>query len=436
MRWISSPERLLADLADASLEAAWLTLAYMLAQQALGDGRLHLGLPALAVAALAGLLFARAADDLRLDRYTLAGSGLAVLVAAIGAVAFAPETASPDPWGALQANPGGLLAGVAFLRGTGHADEGAEAGAVERLLGIGLFGLAVFWPVFSLAGLATRPAFAEPALSASITFVTSALLALGLARLSALGTDGVSRPTRRRWLGVLLGVLGVALLVSLPLAAILGLPLEAAITGVLGPIAAVALGLLVLCTLPFGLLAGWLTEIFSRFSPLLGRLFPQQPLPTALPGVLPPRPSLPFDSDSLIGAVVLTITVIVVVTLLIVWMLGRMKVRIAPLLENEERATELPRPRLRLPRLAVPQRRRAPRTARDAYLAVLDLLSSSADASRRLAETPAEHARRLGTGDLSRLAADYQLDAFGRRILNQPEERRALDRWHRFKRRA
>jgi hypothetical protein len=50
-------------------------------------------------------------------------------------------------------------------------------------------------------------------------------------------------------------------------------------------------------------------------------------------------------------------------------------------------------------------------------------------------ETPAEHARRFGSTDLSRLAVDYQLDAFGGRLLNAPEERRALDRWQRFKRR-
>jgi hypothetical protein len=127
--------------------------------------------------------------------------------------------------------------------------------------------------------------------------------------------------------------------------------------------------------------------------------------------------------------------VLAVVAYAIVRMLGRRTVR-TPLADaNEVRATELPTPQLRMPRIHLPQRAHAPRTAREAYLAVLHLLAGT-DAARAVDETPAEHARRVGSSDVSRLAADYQLDAFGGRALTAPEERRALDRWRRVKRRS
>ncbi|HEX5395915.1 MAG TPA: DUF4129 domain-containing protein [Candidatus Limnocylindria bacterium] len=435
MRSISSPEEALAALADASLEAAWLMLVYLLVQPWIGDGELHLGLPALAVAVLAGLLFARAASDLPRDSYTLIGSGLTVLAAAIGVLAFVPDIARADPFSAFGAHPGGLLAGVAFLRGSAHAEEGAEARNVERILGIGLFGLVAFWLLFSLAGLAVLPEFAQPALSACITFVTACLLAMGLARLASLGSDGVGRPTRRRWLGLLFGVLGLALVVSLPLAAVLGVPLGVAVTGVLGPLGVVAYGLLVIITLPFAVVAGWLTEYFKNspaLAEILGNLFGNN-VGSGLEQA--PGPLTPGGDGSWVGTVLLVTLLAVVAILIIVRMLGRRTVRTRLASDNEMRATELPTPQLHMPRIHLPQRSRAPRTAREAYLAVLHLLVGT-DAARAVDETPAEHARRLRAADVSRLAADYQLDAFGGRALTAPEERRALDRWRRVKRRS
>ena len=435
MRSISSPEGALAALADASLEGAWLALVYLLVQPWIGDGQLHLGLPALAVAVLAGLLFARVASDLPRESYTLIGSGLTVLAAAIGTLAFVPDVARADPFAAIAAHPGGLLVGVAFLRGSAHAEEGAEAGNVERILGVGLFGLVAFWPIFSVAGLAVLPEFAQPALSACITFVTASLLAMGLARLASLGSDGVGRPTRRRWLGLLFGVLGLALIVSLPLAAVLGVPLGVAVTGVLGPLGVVAYGLLVLITLPFALAAGWLTEYFKNFpglTEILDKLL-GNPIGSGLEQ--PPSPATPGTDGSWVGTLLLTMLVLAVAAYVIVRMLGRRTVRTRLASDSEVRATELPTPQLRMPRIRLPQRARVPRTAREAYLAVLHLLAGT-DAARAVDETPAEHARRLGSSDVSRLAVDYQLDAFGGRTLTAPEERRALARWRRLKRRS
>jgi hypothetical protein len=56
-------------------------------------------------------------------------------------------------------------------------------------------------------------------------------------------------------------------------------------------------------------------------------------------------------------------------------------------------------------------------------------------------ETPAAHARRLrdeGRGDLGLelLVADYELDRFGGVSLTPNEERRAIARWRRLRRRS
>ena len=87
-------------------------------------------------------------------------------------------------------------------------------------------------------------------------------------------------------------------------------------------------------------------------------------------------------------------------------------------------------PKLRLPRLRTPR----PRTAIDAYRFSVAALDGTADA--RLAdETPREHASRVGIesgAELRRLAADYQLAAFGEVGLSAAEERRAIARWQRI----
>ena len=433
MRSTWPPERILAVLADAALEAAWLTLIYLLVQPWIGDGELHMALPALAVAAVIGLLFARVLADLPRDRYTLLGTGAAVLAAVIGTLAFVPQLASTDPFAALRSHPGGMLLGVAFLRGSAHAEGGAEGANVETILSVGLFGLIPFWGVLSLSGLASDGDYAAAALGASISFVTSGLLAMGLARLMALSSEGVNRPTRRRWLGLLLAVLGGALVVSLPLAAVLGVPLSVAVLGVLGPIGAVLVGAVVLFTLPFAFLAGWLTEVFRQYAPGLGdllNLIRQGGL--GQPRELPPNQDV-AGTGAFFGYLILAIIALLVVVFVAVRMLNRLDTRQQFGEGDEVRVTEIPPPRLRLPRVRLPQRPRPPRTAREAYLAALDLLAGT-DASRRVDETPAEHAQRVARGDFGRLAIDYELDAFGGRSLNAREEGRALERWNRLRR--
>jgi hypothetical protein len=99
-----------------------------------------------------------------------------------------------------------------------------------------------------------------------------------------------------------------------------------------------------------------------------------------------------------------------------------------------ERPTAMRFPR---PRLPIPRRQVAPRSASEAYVASLDVLAQWPEFTRLPSETPAEHARRVrsvGVGPaLGRLAADYALVEFGRRTLTPSEHRRAIERWRRIR---
>jgi hypothetical protein len=93
--------------------------------------------------------------------------------------------------------------------------------------------------------------------------------------------------------------------------------------------------------------------------------------------------------------------------------------------------------RLRRPRLPTPRRHPVPRTASEAYVASLEVLARWPGSTRLASETPAEHSRRVRPypigPPLSRLAADYALVEFGRRVLAPSEHRRAIERWRRLR---
>jgi len=308
------------------------------------------------------------------------------------------------------------------------------------MLGLGLLGLAAFWVVATLMGLVAIPAPAATGLTASVAFVTAALLAIGLARLAELRHEGMQHTDTKRWLSLLLGVTGLMLLVSLPLAAVLGVPLVAALGGVLGPFAVVLSAALLFLAVPFAFLAGWLVEVFSALGRLLGAHPPQNAVSSVRPGPISVTPSVASGGEAS-AAILLVMTVIglAVVALIVARMLRRPALPAVVGADSEVRATELPTPHLAMRRFHPPRRRATPRTASEAYLAALEALGRSTSTAREAAETPAEHARRLAGLEpgqpLARLAADYQLDAFGGRTLNEPEERRAMARWRRLARR-
>ena len=93
--------------------------------------------------------------------------------------------------------------------------------------------------------------------------------------------------------------------------------------------------------------------------------------------------------------------------------------------------------RLHRPRLAIPRRHPVPRNASEAYVASLEILARWPGSMRRASETPAEHAHRIHADPIGppmgRLAADYALVEFGKRILPPSEHRRAIERWRRLR---
>ena len=151
------------------------------------------------------------------------------------------------------------------------------------------------------------------------------------------------------------------------------------------------------------------------------------------PGVLGPG----SQNGLALGVIPLVIVIIVAFVLIRTYVRRsrRSMVHSTPVEVREfERPTGLRLPR---PRLPIPRRQVAPRSASEAYVASLDVLAQWPELTRLPAETPAEHARRVrGVGigaSLSRLAADYALVEFGRRTLTPSEHRRAIERWRRIR---
>jgi hypothetical protein len=72
-----------------------------------------------------------------------------------------------------------------------------------------------------------------------------------------------------------------------------------------------------------------------------------------------------------------------------------------------------------------------------AYLASLDALAAHDPGQARAPhETPRAHARRVAVGPaLAALQADYALARYGGRSLTDAENRRAIGRWQRLRRR-
>ncbi len=441
MRSSWSADRVLALLAAASLEAAWLTLAYLALQWLAGTHQQHLGIAHLAIAAIAGLFLGRGLRGRSPAVYAGVLVVVAILVAIAGIwLASAPRLSVPDLAAATTANPAGWLLGIGVLRGSVHADLDDEAGHVERRLNAGLAGLAVFWLFATTSGLIGAEAFRSAAFSATLTSVSAGLLSLGLARLIELRVEGVDRAARRRWLVMLVAVSGAVLLIGIPLAALLGVPVSAALAGVAGPLAPLLLLAIALIVVPLGLLAELLHRLLP---PMAGVPFPSLPPISGLGS----SPSQPASTPGFMLDLSWVIWVILAIGagLILLWIASLLR---RPVLDGEAdldaevRETEpigdgllprLPRPQIRLRR----PRRRVPRTAPEAYRLVLALLVGGAE-ERRAGETPHEHAHRIAptvVGPIvGRLAADYQLTAFAGRSLTAAEERRALDRWRRVER--
>jgi hypothetical protein len=440
MRSTWSAERVIALLAGASLEGAWLTLLYLAFQWLTANHVVHLGIGSFAASAVVGALLARRIRHWPRQAYTLSVIAAAILAGVVGAwLAVAPHVAPGEVAIALVRHPGGWLLGLGILRGTAHGDWADETSVAELVLDRGMVGLVAFWVLATMSGMVHAAAFESAGFAATLTFVSAGLLALGLARLTDLDVQAMD-PGRTRWLLLLLGVSVLVLVVGIPLAAVLGLPLGAALAGIVGPLGPLVVALIAILAVPAGLLLGWLAALFPRWNgqpepiPSIGQPFAsaagQQVLP---PGAAPDLTWLLWLAAAVGAALALAAMVALV---------RRPDIQEASRSTDEVREAE---PfevglRLRLPRLRVPHLwRRPPADAIEAYRLALDSLVGR-DEARHPGETPREHAERvrefwIGVS-LGRLAVDYQLGAFAGRPLTDAEERRALARWRRISRRS
>ncbi len=441
MRSTWSADRLLRLLATASLEAGWLTLIYLAVQWLAHSEQLTLGIGELGLAVIGGVLLVRSIDSRSPAVHAVVLLMAAVVVGVLGIwLSVAPATSRADLVAGLRANPGGVLLGVALLRGAAHGDLDRSASRAERLLDAGLLGLVGYWLFAGASGLSGSEPFSATAYAATLTIVSASLLSLGLARLTELRVEGVDRAARWRWLVLLIAVIAVVLAVGAPLAAVLGVPVAAALEGVAGPLAPVLLVLSAVIVIPLGLIA----ELIHLLLPWSTGVTPPDlgPLPSQGLGSAQPGQGLvsPMGLDWTLWPLLIGLALLGAI--LYRGMLRR-SLRDDDLEPGEEiregePLDEIPLPHL--PRLRLPWRRRrarVPATAEEAYRLALPLLVGRPE-ERRAGETPREHARRVVPMPLgpsvARLAADYQLNVFAERTLTPAEERRALERWRRVER--
>jgi hypothetical protein len=263
---------------------------------------------------------------------------------------------------------------------------------------------------------------------------------MGLARLVDLEVEAVDRAARRRWVGLVLGIIAVVLLVAVPVAALLGVPVTSAVEAAAGPLAPVFIAIISLLAVPFSylaeLLVGLLRELFrpGSFAPL------PQPSPQASAQPLQPgQPGFGAPDVAWLGLFIVLVGATVLLLLLAMFLRQPGKPRRGAGHDEvrETEPVEIRLPRL-LPALHRPRRRRsAPSDAVEAYRLALASLDGGATA-RQAAETPREHAARMSgspdASDVRHLAADYQLAALGDRRLTPAEHERAIARWRRVAR--
>lgn len=431
MRSTWSAESVLAVLAAATVEAAGLTLAYLALSWLSGRVEITVGVPGFAVAVILGMALARRLRRASWRRYLLVLPAAAILAGVVGGwLAERLAGSAGDLLGVLS-NAATWMLGIAVLRGTAHAELDDEAYVVDRVVRVGMPGLALFWIVGAASGLPSDPAYTAAAFGATLTFVSSGLLGLGLGRLRQLRVETIDGDARRRWLVLLLGVTGLVLVVGVPLAALLQVPLATALAGAGGPIA-------VTLVLAFLVITAPVILALSALAHAIGPVDFHLSLPTIALGRgdgAPPSVDLVTVVVAVFGS--LLAAELVAILIVVAAVLRRRRKRRGAggpeLREAEPLALDLHLPRLR---------RRGgsggePNTAVEAYRLVLELLVGR-DEERLHGETPREHAARIrGTEvgrSVGRLAADYQLAALAGRQLNAAEERRAQGRWQRVRR--
>ena len=426
-------------------EAAWTSVLVGLVQE-WALQRPAFGLAAMLVVVAAGVVVARILAP-RLDgRWPPVALALAIVAGAAGWLASADARGlalAGDLPAALARNPGGWFAAIALVRGYAHAGPEPDDGTVNRLLTFGIPGLAIASAVGGMIADPWRSEFLAETLRAAILFVSAGTLGLAFARLTAEGGSGVAWRRNPSWVALIGVLVATAIWAAIPGSLMTGVILSWLVALVLTPILILGVvatfqarnrRLVVIALFASAIIVG------------LGRLAkpgaPDVPLGAgSAVGVPVPPEALPPLVTVGLGGLGLLLLGLVILVLARLWMRQLVPVEAGI---DETRTIDLgaaaaPTASRRRPRRGLFGSE--PRDAVTAYLALLDGLRSSPSA-RRDAETPAEHARRVGRSASTKgagvalplLAADYVLARFGGRRLTAHEDARAIERWRRLRR--
>jgi hypothetical protein len=335
---------------------------------------------------------------------------------------------------------GWLAAGVAFARGAMHRVREDDSLIDERMMRWVVPGLAVPWLVgYAVSSGEIEARFAAAAYIGTLFFVGAGLATIGLARLDALrrSTVGYWRHDRT-WLLMVVGIAVGLTVLSIPVAALLGIPSEGLLRALAIPVQTFIL-LVALISAPAFLLAAWVVGLLRPLlanSPLRDFKLPRFDLTGAGPGS-----DLPVIILSIIvGAIFLFEFLLAVVVL---WMVIRDRTRRHDLVDPrfEERSVVVPEPDPEPMAAAQPSSAAAGPDLdgpAGAYLAALAALADDGRWPRHTEETPAAHLARVDdegmrSGAFHRLATAYQLARYGPRPVSARESRRARGRLETFR---
>lgn len=365
--------------------------------------------------------------------------GLPFLAVGAGALTWilAPEVRiallSGDLQAAIAAHPGGWVGALAILRGHAHHSREVDEEVQDRLMRWGLPTVGIAWLIGDLAarqaGTGIEDAFTAVAFFGALVFVGAGTLALGLARLASVRSDGAGSAS---WFGFVLIVAVGITVIGIPAAMLLGVPLSTALMALIAPIRVIG-ALIVLILSPIMLLAALLVDAVQGVLPEgfgTGTLS----LPTIHLGVRNPSSPVP-GMVFWIALAVIVILEVAAVAVYLWWRWRERRLMEAELSElGEEREVVFERP-ARPPRPPRPEA--APRGDRHdpvgAYLLALDALAADGRWPRDPAETPRDHLARIEdahpvVGPLRRLAAAYELIRYAGRPLGSRERARSPSR--------
>jgi len=401
------------------LEGSLVGVAYL----ALAGGRASAAAPLSLVEFVAAAMLGTAWSRLR-PHSARRGLWLFPAALAAGALGWAAGVSGSgfpvSPSAALAVHPAGWLLGAAVLRGAAHEDPADEVDASSAALVAAFPILAAPWLLHGgQLGLS-----AAPALVGAAVCVAAGLLAIAHARLRELGLLGSPTSGGRAWPLVATSVAVTAAAGSLAAALLTGTTARDALNAVSGPLAGAAGAI----AAPMG---GPVSEAWSTVEGLIPRVsLPVIPAPSLdMPAL--PRSAGPILAIALVSGLAFA-----------AFRLHRLAAGIpsSPHVQRaqEERHREVHLPRIRLgvhlplnrPHVELPHR---PRSAAEAYVALLDQLGRRGDLAREPAETPRRHSKRVAGLGLPRLpmallAADYELATYGDLPISSKETRRALGR--------